>query len=118
MNGSILTIKNTVPVSGGAVSKFNRSAVMQRAWATFRSASGDCRHALKREHRKASFGYCLLLAWQGAKADAAAAAPQDAIAKRIDVLHSVITLALCNENWRQASHGIRSARAEIARLSA
>ena len=109
--------KNTSTVNGGAVPNPNRAAIMRRAWIIFRSAYSDCSHALKRGHRKASFGYCLMLAWQGAKADAAAAAPQDAIAKRIDVLQGVITLAPFNENWRQASHEIRSARAEIARLS-
>ena len=108
--------KTTFTVNGGAVPKLDRSAIMRRAWVIFRSAYGDCLHALKRSHRKSSFGYCLMLAWQGAKADAAA--PKDAVAQRIDLLQGIITLAPFNENWRQASREISSARAEIARLSA
>lgn len=96
--------------------KHDRSAIMARAWSIFRSAYSDCPNALTRSRRKSSFGYCLMLAWQGAKADAAA--PKDAVAERIDVLQGVITLAPFNESWRQASREISSARAEIARLSA
>ena len=109
--------KNTSRVNGGAVPKADRSAIMRRAWVIFRSAYGDSENALERGHRKASFGYCLMLAWQGAKADAAKI-QKDATTLRIDALNSVITLAPFNENWRQASREIRSAQAEIARLSA
>jgi hypothetical protein len=110
--------KTTFPVNGGAVPKPDRAAIMRRAWVIFRSAYGDSKHALKRGHRKTAFGYCLMLAWQDAKAAAAATAPRDATAIRIDALNSVITLAPFNENWWQASREISSARAEIARLSA
>lgn len=109
--------KNTSTVHGGAVRKPDRSAVMRRAWSIFRSSYGDCQHALKRGHRKASFGYCLMLAWQAAKADAAAVA-KDAVSCQIGALNSVIQFASYSENWRQASREISSARAEIARLSA
>ena len=108
--------KNVFTVNGGAVTEPDRAAIMRRAWAIFRSAYADCPSALKRSRRKSSFGYCLMLAWQGAKADAAK--PKDAIAARIDVLQGVITLAPFNESWRQASREINSARAELPRLSA
>jgi hypothetical protein len=109
--------KNTPMVNGGAMPKSDRSVIMRRAWVIFRSAYGDSKHALKRGYRKASFGYCLMLVWRSAKADAAAA-PKEAAAERIDALKRAITLAPFNENWRQACREMRSAQSEIARLSA
>jgi hypothetical protein len=97
--------------------KFDRTAIMTRAWAIFRQTY--CYPRIKfASIGRPSFAFCLRQAWaEAGKAAQLAALPAAAKAARIVELTDVIRFAPFNESWAQASREITSARAEIARLS-
>lgn len=117
-----MTTKDTVSVSGGAMPKLDRAAIMSRAWVIFRETykypaikfSSIGRHC---------FGWALKQAWFEAREEARLAARLAAMpavdkAARIAVLNRTIELAEYAESWPQARREIVAACAEIARLSA
>lgn len=110
--------KNTFPVNGGAMPKFDRGAIMVRAWAIFREPYKYPAIKFSSIGRKC-FGWALRKAWAEAREAARIAAiPAAEKAARIKVLERTIELAAYRESWPQASHEISAARVEIARLSA
>lgn len=113
-----MTTKSTVTVNGGAMPKFDRKAIMVRAWAIFREHY--CYPGIPfREIGHKCFGWALHMAWREAKEAARIAAiPAEVKATRIAELRRVIELAEYSESWPQARREISNARAEISRLSA
>jgi hypothetical protein len=112
-----MTTKSTITVNGGAMAKFNRKAIMARAWAIFRET-------YKYPAIKFSsigwkfFGWALRKAWAEAREAARIAdIPADVKAARIAVLNRTIELASYGESWPEVSRTVNAARAEIARLS-
>jgi len=109
--------KNTVPVNGRAMPKFDRTAVTARAWTIFRETYFYLRIQFSSIGR-ACFGWALRKAWvEARKAARIAAIPATEKAARITILNRTIELASYSESWPQASREIGAARAEIARLS-
>jgi hypothetical protein len=114
---SPMTSKSTITVGGGAVPKFNRKAIMARAWEIFREAYKYPAIKFSSIGWKC-FGWALKKAWSEAREGARIAAiPADVKAARIAVLTRTIELAAYSESWPQAQREISAARAEIARLS-
>ena len=112
-----MTTRSTITVNGGAMPKFDRKAIMARAWVIFREAYNY--PAIKFSSiGRACFGWALRKAWTEAR-DAAriTVIPAAEKAARIAALARTIELATYNESWPQASREISAARAEIARLS-
>jgi hypothetical protein len=112
-----MNFKNTVPVNGGAMSKFNRKAIMALAWSIFRETYKYPAIKFSSIGWKC-FGWALRKAWAEARevARLAAMSATDKAA-RIAVLTRTIELASYSESWPEASREIRAARAEIILLS-
>jgi hypothetical protein len=110
--------KSTTSVNGGAMPKFNRAAIMARAWSIFRAIYKYPSIKFSSIGWKC-FGSCVRQAWAETK-DAAriAAIPVTDKAARIAVLQDAISFAPLSENWLQARREIGAARAEITRLLA
>jgi hypothetical protein len=97
--------------------KFNRKAIMARAWAIFRDVYKYPAIKFSSIGRKC-FGWALKQAWAEARETARIAAiPADVKVARIAVLTRTIELASYSESWPEAFRQIRAARAEIILLS-
>lgn len=113
-----MTTKSTVTVNGGAMPKFDRRAIMKRAWAIFCQHYGYPTMPYRSIGRRC-FASALRMAWWEVKEAARIAAiPAEMKAARVAELRRVIELAEYNESWPQARREISNARAEISRLSA
>jgi hypothetical protein len=109
---------NAISVSGGAMPKFDRAAIMARAWSMFRETYSYPSIPFASIGWKC-FGSCVRRAWAEAREAARVAAiPAPEKAARITALQDAIRFASFGENWAQARHEISAARAEIAALSA
>jgi hypothetical protein len=108
---------NTNPVNGGAMSKFDRKAIMARAWTIFRETYKYPAIKFSSIGWKC-FGWALRKAWAETR-EATRLAAMSAAGKtaRIAVLTRTIELASYSESWPEASREIRAARAEIILLS-
>ncbi|EAQ36938.1 hypothetical protein NB311A_07308 [Nitrobacter sp. Nb-311A] len=112
-----MTTKSTITVSGGAMPKFNRKAIMARAWAIFRETYKYPAIKFSSIGWKC-FGWALKQAWAEAREVARLAAmPTVDKAARIAVLNRTIELASYSESWPDVSRTVNAARAEIALLS-
>jgi hypothetical protein len=112
-----MTTKSTITVNGGAMPRFNRKAIMARAWTIFRETYKYPAIKFSSIGWKC-FGWALRKAWAEAREAARIAAiPADVKAARIAVLNRTIELAAYGESWPQASREISAARAEITMLS-
>ncbi|MDR6306181.1 hypothetical protein GGQ85_003909 [Nitrobacter vulgaris] len=112
-----MTTKSTITVNGGAMPKFNRKAIMARAWAIFRETYKYPAIKFSSIGWKC-FGWALRTAWAEAREAARIAdIPADVKAARIAVLTRTIELASYSESWPAASRTISAARAEIILLS-
>jgi hypothetical protein len=108
--------KNTISVSGGAVPKINRAAVMNRAWEIFRQTY--CYPQIKfSDIGRKCFAWALRQAWVEAKAAARVAAlTPEAKAERIETLHALITRAGYIDSGPLWKATIRAHRDEIRQL--
>lgn len=112
-----MTTNNTITVNSRAMPKFNRKAIMARAWAIFRETYKYPAIKFSSIGWKC-FGWALRTAWAEAREAARIAdIPADEKAARIAVLTRTIELASYGECWPDVSRTINTARAEIARLS-
>lgn len=112
-----MTTKSTITVNGGAMPKFDRKAIMARAWEIFRETYNYPAIKFSSIGWKC-FGWALRTAWaETREAARIAAIPADVKAARIAALNRTIELAAYSESWPQASREISAARAEIVRLS-
>lgn len=112
-----MTTKSTITVNGGAMLKFNRKAIMARAWTIFRETYKYPAIKFSSIGWKC-FGWALRTAWAEAREAAhLAAIPTADKAARIAVLNRTIELASYGECWPEVSRTISAARAEIAILS-
>ena len=113
-----MTMKSTVKVNGGAMPKFDRAAIMTKAWAIFREAY-HCPAVPFRSIGRPCFGWALREAWRRAREAARVAAiPAEVKAARIASLNASIDFEQFNDHWPSASANIAEMRAEIARLAA
>lgn len=113
-----MTTKSTITVNGGAMPKFNRKAIMARAWAIFRETYKYPAIKFSSIGWKC-FGWALRTAWAEAREAARIAdIPADVKAARIAILNRTIELASYSESWPDVSRTVNTARAEITRLSA
>ena len=108
--------KTTFTVSGEAMSKIDRAAVMKAAWACFRGSYGPLAHPFRERSRKRDFGRCLSMAWEDARRAQRRAAMTDT-QRRIADLHAEIDFAHTSENWAGAKHTIAACMSQIAQLS-
>lgn len=100
-----MTTKSTITVNGGAMPKFNRRAIMARAWAIFRETYKY--PAIKFSSiGRACFGWALRKAWAEARE-----------AVRLTAIDKAARIAVLNRTIELASYS-RAARAEIQQLSA
>lgn len=85
--------KSTIPVNGGAMPKFDRRAIMARAWAIFRETYHYPRIRFASIGRPC-FAWALRKAWaEYKKARAVAAIPAADKASRIEILQQQIKRA-------------------------
>ena len=111
-------IKNTFPVSGGAMPKVDRSALMSRAWAIFRETYKYPQIKFSDIGRKC-FAWALKQAWMEARKAARVAALSSAEkADRIETLHGLIARAGFIDSGPQWKATIRQHRDEIRQLTA
>jgi hypothetical protein len=110
-------MKNTISVSGGAMPKIDRAAVMRRAWAIFRQTY---KHPLIKfqDIGRGCFAWALRRAWEEAReAWRIAAIPAQVRAERIQALQTSIERASCIDGatWRAT---IAAYRVELRTLQA
>lgn len=113
-----MTKKSTITVNGGAMPKFNRKAIMARAWDIFRETYLYPRIKFSSIGR-ACFGWALRTAWAEAKEAARiASTPATVKTDRVAALIRAIEIEHFNDHWPSAAANIASMRAEIQQLSA
>jgi hypothetical protein len=100
------------------MSKFDRKAIMARAWTIFRETYKYPAIKFSSIGWKC-FGWALRKAWAEAREAARIAAiPADVKSARIATLRDVIRFENFSDNWRQARANIAAMTAEIRSLSA
>ncbi|MGJ5136860.1 hypothetical protein ACQR1V_02640 [Bradyrhizobium oligotrophicum] len=110
--------KSAFSVNGGAMPKFNRAAIMRRAWAIFRQTYKFPQIKF-RDIGRSCFAWALRKAWAEAQeAVRLAAIPAADKSERIEVLHALIERAGFIDSgplWRRT---VTAYRDEIRRLQA
>ena len=107
----------TIPATAEGMPKFDRSRIMQMAWAMYRKQWNGSRPANEASRRK-SFSRCLKSAWMTAKWEAAEALKtiQQRAADRVQELTSEL-MRVDGRPWKMRPKADRSAiLAEIATL--
>lgn len=109
--------KTPVSADGGAVPKFDRAAIMRRAWAIF--CDTYCYPAIPfHSIGRPCFVWALRKAWAEAKELARVKAlTADDRAALVTTLQRSIELERFNDDWPSARYRIALAKAEIAQLS-
>ena len=111
-------IKNTFPVNGGAMPKFDRRALMSRAWAIFRETYKYPQIKFS-DIGRSCFAWALKQAWMEARKAARVAALSSADkADRIETLHGLIARAGFIDSGPQWKATTRAHRDEIRQLTA
>ena len=108
--------KNTIPVNGGAMPKFDRAAVMRRAWEIFRQTYKYPQIKFSDIGRKC-FAWALRKAWYEAhEAARVVAIPAQERAGRIETLRSLINRADYVDCFPQWKAEVTAYRDEIRQL--
>ena len=107
-----------VPATAGGMPKFNRSEIMQAAWAHYRRAVAYVASNPYLRGTIVRFGDCLKAEWKHAKAQVAKAKQDAAVIARIDALKAEILTLDCKPFGVRIGAERRALVVELAKLEA
>ncbi|HWL04239.1 MAG TPA: hypothetical protein VNQ99_04800 [Xanthobacteraceae bacterium] len=111
-----MTTKSTITVNGGAMPKFDRKAILVRAWAIFRETYHYPSVPFSSIGRSC-FAWALRKAWAEAREAARLAAiPADVRNERCVILRDLIEHTRYMTNWSQATTRAAHLKRELAAL--